>query len=232
MAIERRVTALAGEAGGRLHTARSRNDQVATDVAMFVRAHAGRGRRAHRGGHARADRRRPRPTRTGRCPATRTSSAPSRSTWPTTCSPTCGCSPATAQRFQAVGVAAAARMPLGAGALAGVNFDTDRGDGRRGARLRRAGRELDRRRLQPRLRPRLPVRRGDLRDPPLPARRRDRPVVLRGVRLLRRRRRLGLGLVDHAAEEEPRRGRAAAGQGAADRRPPRRLSTASCTACR
>jgi argininosuccinate lyase len=40
MAIERRVTELVGEAGGRLHTARSRNDQVATDVAMFVRAHA------------------------------------------------------------------------------------------------------------------------------------------------------------------------------------------------
>jgi argininosuccinate lyase len=40
MAIERRVTELAGEAGGRLHTARSRNDQVATDVAMFVRDHA------------------------------------------------------------------------------------------------------------------------------------------------------------------------------------------------
>jgi argininosuccinate lyase len=40
MAIERRVTEIAGPAGGRLHTARSRNDQVATDVAMFVRAHA------------------------------------------------------------------------------------------------------------------------------------------------------------------------------------------------
>jgi argininosuccinate lyase len=39
MAIERRVTELAGTAGGKLHTARSRNDQVATDVAMFVRAH-------------------------------------------------------------------------------------------------------------------------------------------------------------------------------------------------
>ncbi len=39
MAIERRVTEIAGQAGGKLHTARSRNDQVATDVAMFVRAH-------------------------------------------------------------------------------------------------------------------------------------------------------------------------------------------------
>jgi argininosuccinate lyase len=40
MAIERRVTELAGEAGGRMHTARSRNDQVATDMAMYVRSHA------------------------------------------------------------------------------------------------------------------------------------------------------------------------------------------------
>jgi argininosuccinate lyase len=37
MAIERRVTEIAGPVGGRLHTARSRNDQVATDVAMFTR---------------------------------------------------------------------------------------------------------------------------------------------------------------------------------------------------
>jgi argininosuccinate lyase len=41
-AIERRVTEIAGPVGGKLHTARSRNDQVATDVALFVRAHAAR----------------------------------------------------------------------------------------------------------------------------------------------------------------------------------------------
>jgi argininosuccinate lyase len=40
MAIERRLIELVGPVGGKLHTARSRNDQVATDVAMFVRAHA------------------------------------------------------------------------------------------------------------------------------------------------------------------------------------------------
>ena len=39
MAIERRLTEIVGRVGGKLHTARSRNDQVATDVAMFVRAH-------------------------------------------------------------------------------------------------------------------------------------------------------------------------------------------------
>src|ERR671917_1729 len=40
MAIERRLTAIAGPVGGKLHTARSRNDQVATDLALFTRAHA------------------------------------------------------------------------------------------------------------------------------------------------------------------------------------------------
>jgi argininosuccinate lyase len=40
MAIERRLIELTGDAGARLHTARSRNDQVATDVAMLVRAHS------------------------------------------------------------------------------------------------------------------------------------------------------------------------------------------------
>jgi argininosuccinate lyase len=40
MAIERRLIEMVGPVGGKLHTARSRNDQVATDVALFVRAHS------------------------------------------------------------------------------------------------------------------------------------------------------------------------------------------------
>ena len=44
MAVERRLTEIAGPVGGKLHTARSRNDQVATDVAMFVRDAAPRAR--------------------------------------------------------------------------------------------------------------------------------------------------------------------------------------------
>ena len=35
--IERRLTALVGEAGKRLHTARSRNDQIATDIRLWLR---------------------------------------------------------------------------------------------------------------------------------------------------------------------------------------------------
>jgi argininosuccinate lyase len=40
MAIERRLTEIVGPLGGKLHTARSRNDQVATDLALYVRDHA------------------------------------------------------------------------------------------------------------------------------------------------------------------------------------------------
>ncbi len=40
MAVERRLTEIVGRAGGKLHTARSRNDQVVTDLAMFVRTEA------------------------------------------------------------------------------------------------------------------------------------------------------------------------------------------------
>jgi len=36
-AVERRVTELAGAAGGRLHTGRSRNDQVATDLRLWAK---------------------------------------------------------------------------------------------------------------------------------------------------------------------------------------------------
>jgi argininosuccinate lyase len=40
MAIERRLIEVIGPVGGKLHTGRSRNDQVATDVALYVRDHA------------------------------------------------------------------------------------------------------------------------------------------------------------------------------------------------
>ena len=40
-AVERRVTELAGPAGARLHTGRSRNDQVATDLRLFTKRELG-----------------------------------------------------------------------------------------------------------------------------------------------------------------------------------------------
>ena len=46
MAIERRLTEIAGPVGGKLHTARSRNDQVVTDLAMYTRESAAKARAA------------------------------------------------------------------------------------------------------------------------------------------------------------------------------------------
>ncbi|MGI8752726.1 MAG: argininosuccinate lyase [Acidimicrobiales bacterium] len=40
-AVERRVTEIAGDVGARLHTGRSRNDQVATDLRLFARREIG-----------------------------------------------------------------------------------------------------------------------------------------------------------------------------------------------
>jgi argininosuccinate lyase len=124
MAIERRVTELAGPAGGRLHTARSRNDQVATDMAMFVRAHAYDAAQA-----------------AGALGSTLVELADRHLDWPMPgythlqrAQPVYLSHHLLAyvwmlvrdrDRFLGV-VAATGPLPLGAGALAGVNFDTDR----------------------------------------------------------------------------------------------------------
>jgi argininosuccinate lyase len=124
MAIERRLTEIVGRVGGRLHTARSRNDQVATDVAMFVRAHA----------HEAVE-------RIGRLAQILVEQAERHLDWPMPgythmqrAQPVYLSHHLLAyvwmllrdrERFAAV-IAATGRLPLGAGALAGVNFDTDR----------------------------------------------------------------------------------------------------------
>jgi argininosuccinate lyase len=46
MNVEKRLTEIVGEAGARLHTARSRNDQVATDLRLYARDQAGELERA------------------------------------------------------------------------------------------------------------------------------------------------------------------------------------------
>src|SRR5579859_5764631 len=124
MAIERRLTEIVGRVGGKLHTARSRNDQVATDVAMFLRAHA----------HEALE-------RLGRLGHTLVELAERHLDWPIPgythmqrAQPIYLSHHLLAyfwmvmrdmRRFEAV-IAATGRLPLGAGALAGVNFDTDR----------------------------------------------------------------------------------------------------------
>jgi argininosuccinate lyase len=124
MAIERRVTELAGRAGGRLHTARSRNDQVATDMAMFVRAHA---QRALDGcaelmgvlvdvAEAHVDWPMPAYTHLQRAQPVYLGHHLLAYFWMLE---------RDRERFRAV-LAATGKLPLGAGALAGVNFATDR----------------------------------------------------------------------------------------------------------
>jgi argininosuccinate lyase len=125
MAVERRLTELAGPVGGKLHTARSRNDQVATDVALFTRA-------AALDAVARIE----------ALMDALVDAAARHADWPLP-------GYTHLQRAQPVYLAhhllayvwmldrdrarfrfaaeQTARLPLGAGALAGVNFDTDRG---------------------------------------------------------------------------------------------------------
>jgi argininosuccinate lyase len=124
MAVERRVTEIAGAVGGKLHTARSRNDQVATDVVLFTRDAAGHATRA-----------------IDALTATLVDVAEQHLDWPLP-------GYTHLQRAQPVYLAhhllayvwmllrdrarfvfaesQTVALPLGAGALAGVNFDTDR----------------------------------------------------------------------------------------------------------
>ena len=124
MAVERRLTEIAGPVGGKLHTARSRNDQVATDVALFTRAHAleAAGRLEAlvevlaTAAVAHLDWARPGYTHLQRAQPVYLSHHLLAYAWMFL---------RDRQRFAAAAAATDA-LPLGAGAMAGVNFDTDR----------------------------------------------------------------------------------------------------------
>ncbi|MFL5520676.1 MAG: argininosuccinate lyase [Gemmatimonadales bacterium] len=125
MAIERRLTEIVGPVGGKLHTARSRNDQVATDMAMFTRAHAlGTVERLQRLQSVLvqlADRHldwaMPGYTHLQRAQPVYLAHHLLAYFWMFR---------RDARRFEHV-LGATSDLPLGAGALAGVNFETDRG---------------------------------------------------------------------------------------------------------
>ncbi|HEV3320077.1 MAG TPA: argininosuccinate lyase [Solirubrobacteraceae bacterium] len=124
MAIERRLTELVGPVGGKLHTARSRNDQVVTDLAMYTRERADAARAA-----------------LGVLMAALLDRAQEHVDWPMP-------GYTHLQRAQPVylghhllayfwmlardrarfefALRESSRLPLGSGALAGVSFDTDR----------------------------------------------------------------------------------------------------------
>lgn len=124
MAIERRITQVAGPVGGKLHTARSRNDQVATDMALFTRAHAQAAQTAIRplmaalvaAAERHLDWKIPGYTHLQRAQPVYLSHHLLAYVWMLA---------RDLEKFAAV-ERATARLPLGAGALAGVNFDTDR----------------------------------------------------------------------------------------------------------
>ena len=93
--IEKRLTALVGDAGKRLHTGRSRNDQVATDLRLWLREEIDaldRRSSARCAAHSSSS---PNPTRRRSCPATRICRSRSPSLSATICSPTRRCSRAT-----------------------------------------------------------------------------------------------------------------------------------------
>jgi argininosuccinate lyase len=125
MAVERRLTEIVGPVGGRLHTARSRNDQVATDVAMFTRAHALRTIQSLqdlqevvlRVAEAHLDWAMPGYTHLQRAQPVYLSHHLLAYFWMFR---------RDERRFEAV-LGGTSELPLGAGALAGVNFATDRG---------------------------------------------------------------------------------------------------------
>jgi argininosuccinate lyase len=124
MAIERRLTEIAGPVGGKLHTGRSRNDQVATDLALFVRARADRAieltgslmTRLLALAEAHVDWPMPGYTHLQRAQPVYLGHHLLAYFWMLS---------RDARRFAAAR-AAAAEMPLGSGALAGLNWDLDR----------------------------------------------------------------------------------------------------------
>jgi argininosuccinate lyase len=124
MAIERRLTEIVGAVGGRLHTARSRNDQVVTDLALYTRERAiaaqGAVRELMQALLARAEEHLEWPmpgyTHLQRAQPVYLSHHLLAYFWMLS---------RDRERF-AFTARQAGRLPLGAGALAGVNFDTDR----------------------------------------------------------------------------------------------------------
>ncbi len=124
MAIERRLTEIVGRVGGKLHTARSRNDQVATDLALFTRARAREAQQAIallmgvlvKRAEQHLDWSLPGYTHLQRAQPVYLSHHLLAYFWMLA---------RDRERF-AFAERQCARLPLGAGALAGVNFDTDR----------------------------------------------------------------------------------------------------------
>ena len=125
MVVERRLTDIIGAVGGKLHTGRSRNDQVATDLALYVGARSQRALELTTALMARllelAEQHRDWPmpgyTHLQRAQAVYLGHHLLAYFWMLA---------RDAARFRSALTAATAAMPLGSGALAGLNWDLDR----------------------------------------------------------------------------------------------------------
>jgi argininosuccinate lyase len=124
MAIERRLTEIVGPLGGKIHTGRSRNDQVATDLALYVSERSGTAVELLRStlatlidlAEAHQDWRLPGYTHLQRAQPVALGHHLLAWFWMLR---------RDVERFSAAGRGASV-MPLGSGALAGLNWDLDR----------------------------------------------------------------------------------------------------------
>jgi argininosuccinate lyase len=210
MNIESRLKDLIGPVAGRLHTGRSRNDQVATDMKLWVRdtidgldaqlrdlqlALGGEGldlrRRGDAGLHASAigAARDLRPSSAGLCRDDRPRPRPLADA---------------RKRLN--------ECPLGAAALAGTSFPIDRDMTAKALGFDRPDGEFARFRGRSRFRPGDALRRLDLRHASLALRRGDHALDDAAIRLREAVGQVHHRLLDHAAEAEPRRRRARARQ--------------------
>ena len=222
MNVESRLKELIGEPAGRLHTARSRNDQVALDVRLWVRE-----------AHDRADGQVTKLLRTLLAKA-----EPHVATVMPGFTHLQAAQPVTFGHHLMAYVEMFGRdrarlrdsrarlneCPLGAAALAGTSFPDRQGTDREGARLRPADPQFPRFGVRPRRRPRISRGGIDLRHAPLAARGGNRRVDVGSLRLHPPAGPVDDGFEHHAAEAQPRRSGTRARQ---DRAGDRKLSSRS-----
>ncbi len=210
-AIDARVREVAGTAGDRLHSGRSRNDQVATTMLLFARSAAADAARACLDTAALAADRAGEELEHGTLFAATTHWQPAQpmllAMW---IDAVASSFVRAARRFARVAADASRSMPLGSAALAGSSLPLDRARGRDDARLRRAVVErarCDRRSRRAARSDRcLRARRAER----IASERRARAVGDAGVRIRARRRRGLDRLEPDAAETESRPVRAGA----------------------
>ena len=199
--IESRLREIIGDAAGRLHTARSRNDQVATDLKLWLREVIDGLDDALKGLQEAMITRAEEHAATVMPGFTHLQAAQ-----PVTLGHHLLAYVEMFGRDRGRFADARARLnecPLGVAALAGTSFPIDRDMTAQALGFRPADRELARHRLGPGFRDGIPGCGVDLRDPSVAAGRRDRRLVLRSIRLRQADRRVHDRQLDHAAEAQP-----------------------------